>query len=84
MARLLVEARRDLARRLGVAEADVRPSTLRRATWPDTSLGCPAPGESYAQVETEGFVIELRAAGARYRYHTDHDRAVYCRERPAP
>jgi hypothetical protein len=80
----LAEARLDLARRLGVPEGDVRPGALRRVTWPDAGLGCPQPGELYAQVQTEGFVIELQVAGARYRYHTDHEHTVFCPEKRRP
>jgi hypothetical protein len=84
VARLLAEARLDLARRLGVPEDEVRPGALRRVTWPDASLGCPQPGELYAQVQTEGFVIELQVAGTRYRYHADREHTVFCPEQRRP
>ena len=82
--RLLGEARRNLAGRLGVPELEVKPSALRRTTWPDASLGCPRPGEVYAQVATEGFVIELQVAETRYSYHTDQQRVVFCPEKSPP
>jgi hypothetical protein len=84
VARLLADARRDLAPRLGVPEDAVKPGSLLRTTWPDASLGCPQPGEVYAQVQTEGYRIELEVAGVRYHYHTDQRRAVYCREKGQP
>ncbi|HYR20975.1 MAG TPA: hypothetical protein VEQ15_15870, partial [Myxococcales bacterium] len=52
----------------------------RPQSWPDTSLGCPKPGMSYAQVVTRGFLIELEAAGKSYRYHSDLERVVPCEE----
>lgn len=82
--RLLGEARRDLAGRIGVPEVEVKPSALRRTTWPDASLGCSRPGEMYAQVATEGFVIELQVAETRYSYHTDQQRVVFCPEKSPP
>ena len=84
LALLLGEARRDLARRLGVGEAEVEPGTLRRTRWPDASLGCPRPGEIYAQVVSEGFVIELQVAKTSYRYHTDQQQVVFCPEKSPP
>lgn len=76
--RLMADARRDLARRLGLPEEDVKVSDLQRTTWPDASLGCPSPGELHAQVLTDGYRIELQVGDNRYRYHTDMQRAVYC------
>ena len=51
---------------------------MRRASWPDTSLGCPRRGEQYAQVVTSGFVIELAHGDEVYTYHASPDRAVLC------
>ena len=84
LAQLLADARRDLARRLGVPEVEVKPSVLRRTTWPDVSLGCPRSGEVYAQAATQGFVIELLVAETRYRYHTDQRQVVFCPEERLP
>ena len=53
-------------------------AVLRRTTWPDASLGCPQPGETYAQALTAGFVIELEVGGARHVYHSDGQRVVQC------
>jgi len=82
--RLLGEARRDLAGRLGVPEQDVKPSALRRTTWPDASLGCPQSDEVHAPAATAGFVIELLVAETRYRYHTDQRHVVFCPEKGQP
>ena len=71
-------ARQDLARRLGVPEAEVRLGLVTAASWEDASLGCPEPGVAYAQVVTAGWVIRLRHGGREYQYHADAERAVPC------
>jgi hypothetical protein len=37
--------------------------SIEPETWPDTSMGWPEPGKSYAQVLTEGYRITARSAG---------------------
>ena len=71
-------ARQDLAARLNVQAAEITLVAMRRASWPDTSLGCPRRGEQYAQVVTSGFVIELAHGDNVYTYHASPDRAVLC------
>jgi hypothetical protein len=71
-------ARQDLARRLGVSEADIRLGVVTPETWEDASLGCPEPGVMYAQVETAGWVLKLRHGEREYRYHADAHRAIPC------
>lgn len=60
----------DLADRLGVEEGDVTVHAAVIVVWPDSSLGCPEPDMSYAQVPADGSVIELEHDGLYYRYHT--------------
>ena len=71
-------ARRELAARLDVQAAEITLVAMRRASWPDASLGCPRRGEQYAQVVTSGFVIELAHDDEVYTYHASRDRAVLC------
>jgi hypothetical protein len=59
----------DLAERLGLSEADIEVTAAYLVTWPDASLGCPQPGMQYAQVVTDGAVIELTANDTVYKYH---------------
>ena len=74
--RLAVE---DLAQRLGVATGDITILSVEPVSWADTSLGCPAPGVVYAQVEVPGYRIELLARGEAHTYHTDRrDTVVLC------
>ncbi len=71
-------ARQDLAARLGVPVDEIQVRFIKITQWPDTSLGCPQPGESYEQVPTEGFLIELEHGGKTYEYRADEERLVLC------
>lgn len=64
----------DLAERLGLAESDIEVTAAYLVAWPDASLGCPEPGMQYAQVVTDGAVIELTANDTAYKYHTGGSR----------
>jgi hypothetical protein len=75
-------ARRDLVARLGVPEAEVQTRSVKTTTWPDTSLGCPAAGQTYEQRPTKGYVIELKHRSKIYRYHADTTRFVACDKQP--
>ncbi len=59
----------DLADRLGVDQTEVEVVSAYLVTWPDASLGCPEPDMSYAQVLTDGAVIELGVGEVVYNYH---------------
>ena len=71
-------ARQELAARLNVQAAEITLVAMRRASWPDASLGCPRRGEQYAQVVTSGFVIELAHGDEVHTYHASPDRAMLC------
>lgn len=77
-------ARANLAQRLGQQLETVRLVSVESVQWPDASLGCPQPGQLYAQVVTPGFRVVLRAAEQVYTYHTDRgERVVLCEQEPA-
>jgi hypothetical protein len=65
-----------LARDQGLNTADVTVVAVEEATWNDSSLGCPQPGQNYLQVITPGYKITLEAQGKRYEYHADRNRRV--------
>jgi hypothetical protein len=71
-------AQQDLADQLAVPEDEVKVNWIKPQTWPDASLGCPEAGTDYAQVETEGFEIELESKGETYTYHSDMEQVVPC------
>lgn len=70
LARVVEQARADLAGRLGVPEADISVVSAELVTWPDAGLGCRQKGRSYAQVLTDGSRTVLRHDGRLFAYHT--------------
>lgn len=60
----------DLAERLGIDASAVTVVAVEDVTWADTSLGCPQPDMSYAQVETDGMRVILEAGGDFYDYRS--------------
>lgn len=70
LANLAGMAADDLAARLDAGRDTIAIATATLVTWPDASLGCPAPGMRYKQVPHDGALIELEHAGRFYRYHT--------------
>lgn len=71
------EAAADLAARLGVPASDITTHAAVLVIWPDASLGCPQPNMRYAQVSTDGSIIELSYSGSFYRYHTGGGRGPF-------
>jgi hypothetical protein len=84
--------RKDLAERLNIAQSDIDVIDVRAVDWPDTSLGCPQPGQMYDQVITPGYQIVLKIDGREYTYHTGGNNFILCenaepivnRDVPAP
>ena len=64
-------ARRDLAKRLGVAEDEVEEESVERAEFPDMALGAAERDEMSGMMITPGWRIRLRAAGRSYEYRAD-------------
>lgn len=75
-------ARQDLASRLSVSEDAIALVSIEAVEWPDSSLGCPQPGQMYLQVITPGYRFVLRADDATYEYHSARgaDQAVLCED----
>lgn len=61
----------DLAKRLSVNVEKLEVVKVDIAEWPDTSLGCPRPGEDYFDRIMPGYLIVIRAKGQLYEYHSD-------------
>jgi hypothetical protein len=74
----LVDARKDLAARLGVPESEIKPWSAKEQTWDDAGLGCPEPGKSYPSGKVTGWVLSLKHDSREYTYHTDLHRTVPC------
>lgn len=64
-------ARKDLARRLSVAEGEIDEGSVSKVDFPDMSLGAPASGEMSAQMISTGWKINLKAKGRTYEYRAD-------------
>ena len=75
-------ARADLAKRLAVEPEAIDVISAVLVVWPDSSLGCPAPGMRYATVAVDGAVIELAADGRVHRYHSGGSTRPFLCERP--
>ncbi|MEO1339468.1 MAG: hypothetical protein AAFV29_27760 [Myxococcota bacterium] len=73
-----LEARKDLAGRLGVDETKVKIAGAIKQTWPDDSLGCPKPNEKYKSAKVEGYLIRMMYGTRAYAYHTDLERVFAC------
>jgi hypothetical protein len=72
-------AKRDLSARSGIPADGIDVVRVEEMEWPDSSLGCPQPGQMYAQVITPGYRIILRANNAIYQYHADTgSRVILC------
>jgi len=75
-----------LAESLNIPLERVDRVSIQRVEWPDASLGCPSPGESYAQVVTPGYRIMLEVEGEAYELHTDLEGEAIrvCEEKERP
>jgi hypothetical protein len=76
------QARDDLAQRRGLAPDAIEVVEVRSVVWPDGGLGCPVPGMEYPQVQVEGLLIRLRAAGQTFDYHSGANRPPRLCEQP--
>jgi hypothetical protein len=66
-------ARKDLAGRLGVPEAEVAEDSVEEADFPNTALGAPLRGEMSGMMITSGWRIRLAAGGQTYEYRADRN-----------
>ncbi len=66
-------AQRDLAKRLGVGEAEVKVDSVEQTDFPDAALGAPVEGEMSAQMITPGQRIRLSAGGDGYEYRASRN-----------
>lgn len=61
----------DLAQSLGIVPEQIEFVAAQPITWPNSALGCPAPGKVYPQGSVPGYRITIKANGQEYIYHTD-------------
>ena len=74
---LIVKAKEDLARYLGMDMSEITLISANAVDWPDSSLGCPEPDTMYAQVITPGYRILLAVDGLTYSYHGDKSTQLF-------
>jgi hypothetical protein len=72
-------ASQDLSQRLGLDAQEMSVVDVEAVEWPDSSLGCPAPGTVGQPALTPGYRFVIEAGGQQYVYHTDRAaRVVLC------
>lgn len=63
-----------------LGRTDINRSTAfwewREVIYPDTSLNCPAPGQSYTQVQTRGYEIKITLRTGEYDYRLSSDGSI--------
>jgi hypothetical protein len=74
---LVIQAKEDLATRLGIKPSEIELLKYEEVVWPDSSLGCPQPGMEYLQVPSDGALIRLSAMDQVYDYHSGGNRGVF-------
>ena len=77
-------ARADLAAQLSVSPDAIETVDVQEVTWPDASLGCPAPDMMYAQALQDGLQIQLQVGEDIYFYHSAAGQPPFWCETPAP
>ncbi len=65
-----------LKRETALSANDIQVMNVAAQQWRNSSLGCPREGMMYAQVITPGYLIEVKAGGKVYEYHTDMNASV--------
>ena len=62
-------ALQDAARRSGRDVSSLQVALAEPVTWPDGSLGCPAPERMYTQALVPGYRIRIVAGSETLEYH---------------
>ncbi|MBA3335268.1 MAG: hypothetical protein H0T08_06625 [Acidobacteria bacterium] len=64
-------AKKDLAKRLDIAESEIETVSVAEKDFSDMSLGAPAGDEMSAQMISSGWSINLKAKGKKFDYRAD-------------
>jgi hypothetical protein len=59
----------DASRRSGLALSALTVVSAERVTWPDGSMGCPAPDMAYTMALVAGYRIRIQAGKELMHYH---------------
>jgi len=67
---LIEKAKENLSTRLSIPISQIQLADARDVVWSNSSLGCPQPGMTYAEVLTPSYLIFLNVNNKDYEYHT--------------
>jgi hypothetical protein len=67
---------------VGTTPDQLHVDQVEEREWPDSSLGCPRPGQMYSQIVTPGYLIVItHSSGMHLEYHADtKGHVVLCHE----
>ncbi|MEM7450965.1 MAG: hypothetical protein AAGA41_08900 [Pseudomonadota bacterium] len=68
-----------LSEEMSIPISQVTVVSVRPVNWPDSSIGCPQPGQAYAQVITPGHKISVRARGEIHVLHEAGGKPFLCK-----
>ncbi|MAS36152.1 MAG: hypothetical protein CL610_19255 [Anaerolineaceae bacterium] len=71
-------AQRNLANRLDLPVRRIRVVDVMPVLWPDNSLGCPQPNQTYTPIAAAGYRIVLSAGDETYIFHSDSIQVIAC------
>lgn len=82
--RMLSQVAADLAIRIDAQPEELEIIGAEAVVWPDGSLGCPKPDQTYTQAPVPGYRIVLRHMDKQYDYRASEAGYIFLCERPLP
>ena len=80
----LSRVRADLATRMDAQAEELEIIGAEAVVWPDGSLGCPKPDQTYTQALVPGYRIVLRYVDKQYDYRASETGYFFLCEKPLP
>ena len=77
---MVLLAQQHVAQTLDLSTRRIQLVDVMGYTWPDTSLGCPLPDQSYVTREINGYRVIVSAGEENFAFHTDSERLVPCED----
>ncbi len=81
---ILSQVKADLTKRIGVPAEELEIIVAEAVVWPDGSLGCPKPDQTYTQATVAGYQIVLRHADKQHDYRASESGYFFLCEKPLP
>ncbi len=82
--RMLSQVRADLTIRINAQPEELEIIGAEAVVWPDGSLGCPIPDQTYTQAPVPGYRIVLRHMDKQYDYRASEAGYIFLCEQPLP